>query len=317
MKKIFGVNFYFLLLILLQLFGGNFLRPLKPFIHNKMWAALLLTQFTFLIVPLIIYLIVTKKSPIETLRLKPLKIKNLLYVGVVGLLLYPIALFLGLLTNLFYHNNVNDVIQKMDSLPLWAFLLVIALTPAICEEFTLRGVILSGYKKASINRAAIITGFMFAVLHLNPSQFLYTFALGVILAYLVSVTDSIFSSMICHFIFNGISVVLAWNNIRNGTKSQDITSMPKIMVVSTLIVFFVIAVCATVAIVCIILHLKKVNNKQGYEDNNVLVDKSNNISYKEIEYNKYEKVEKNSLISLIGAYSPLAISVALYVVYAL
>jgi len=123
--------------------------------------------------------------------------------------------------------------------------------------------------------------------------------------------------MICHFIFNGISTVLTWNNIRNGTKSQDITAMSKTVVISTLSVFFVMAACATVAIIYIILHLKKVNAKQGYEDKNVLLDKGNNISYKEIEYNKYEKVEKNSIISLIGAYSPLAISVALYVVYAL
>lgn len=313
MKKIFGINFYFLILILLQLFGGYLLRPLKPFLHNQMWEALLLTQFAFLIIPLIVYLVVTKKSPIKTLRLKPLKIKNLLYVGLIALLVYPLASFLGLLTNLFFHNNVNDVLQKMDSLPLWALILVVALTPAICEELTVRGVILSGYKKIGINGSAIITGFMFAVLHLNPSQFLYTFALGVILAYLVSVTGSIFSSMICHFIFNGISSVLAWNLAKTGIKSQDISSMSKVIRISVLSVDFVFATAATIGIVYIILHLKK----QNHENENFLVDEGNNISYKEIECNAHEEVKKNSITSLIVAYSPLAISVVLYVVYAL
>jgi hypothetical protein len=201
----------------------------------------------------------------------------------------------------------------MDSLPLWAFVLVVALTPAICEEFTVRGIILSGYKKTNINKAAVITGFMFAVLHLNPSQFLYTFALGVILAYLVSVTDSIFASMICHFIFNGINAVLAWSVARSGVniKSQDITSLPVTLRVAALSLYFVLAVGATVAIVFIILHLKKTNAKHGYED----LEKS--ARYGEIQHNKDEKTEKNSVLSLIVAYSPIAISVALYVVYAL
>lgn len=309
MKKIFGINFYFLLLILLQLFGGYLLRPFVPFLHKQIWGELLLTQFAFLIVPLIIYLVVTQKSPVETLRLKPLKAKNWLYVGMVALLVYPIAIFLGLVTNLFFRNNVTDVLQKMSSLPLWAFVLVIALTPAICEEFTVRGIILSGYKKVSINKAAVITGFMFAVLHLNPSQFLYTFALGVILAYLVSITDSIFASMICHFIFNGINVLI-WATSKSSVKSQDINF-------ATLSSFFVMAAGATAAIVLILQHLKKINGKNYYGDNKVLRDSGNSIRYKEIEYNINESVEKNSILSLIGAYSPIAISVLLYVIFAL
>lgn len=316
MKKIFGINFYFLLLILLQLFGGYLLRPLTPFLHKEIWAALLLTQFAFLIVPLIIYLLVTKKSIIETLRLKPLKVKNWPYVGIIALLLYPIAMFLELVTNLFFHNNVTDLLQKMNSLPLWFFVLVIALTPAICEEFTVRGIILSGYKKVGINKAAVITGFMFAVLHLNPSQFLYTFALGVILAYIVSITDSIFASMICHFIFNGINAVLAWTTFKSGSKSQDINSMSLAIKISTLSVFFIIATVATVVIVLIIQHLKSINDKYSCENNKGMMYQENSIVYKEIEYNVDEQVKKNSILSLMGAYSPIAISVALYFVYA-
>ncbi|WP_026882423.1 CPBP family intramembrane glutamic endopeptidase [Clostridium akagii] len=319
MKKIFGINFYFLLLILLQLFGSYILQPFIPLLHKQIWAAILLTQFAFLIVPMIIYLLVTKKSPTEALRLKPLKAKNWLYVGGVALLVYPIATFLGLVTNLFFHNNVNDLLQKMDSLPLWAFVLVIALTPAICEEFTVRGIILSGYKKIGTGKAAIITGFMFGVLHLNPSQFLYTFVLGIILAYLVRVTDSIFASIICHFTFNGINAVLAWSIAKANIniKNQDITSTTLVMKISTLSVNFFLAAGATIGIVYIIKHLKKINQKDSYEDKLGFKDQENSILYKEIEYNKDEKVKKNSIISLLLAYSPIGISVVLYVIFAL
>lgn len=304
MKKVFYANVFFLILVLLQIFGGYLIKPFLPLLHLTLWSSLVLTQILFLIIPIIIYLIVTKQSPINTLRIKPLKIKDLFFVIITGFLVYPIASFLGLITNLVFHNNVNDVLAKMNTLPLWAMVLVIALTPAICEELTMRGAILSGYKKISINKAAVITGFLFGVLHLNPSQFLYTFVLGIILAYLVDATDSIFASMICHFIFNGINAVISWNTVRTGVKPQDITDIAPAVRNSVLIFFLVTSIISIILIICIIKKLKK--------DNMVTSDGEQRGIYME---NSQNKALINEPISTIKAYSPIAVSVIMYILF--
>lgn len=290
MKKVFGVNIYFLILVLFQIFGGYLIRPIAPFLHGKVWLALLATQVLFLLVPIIIYLIITMQSPFKVLRFRMLSGKNLIYSIIVGILIEPIAAFLGIVTSVFFHNNVTDVLGKMASIPLWAFIGIIALTPAICEEMTVRGIILSGYKKIDINKAAVITGLMFAILHMNPPQFLYTFAIGIILAHMVDATDSIFSSMICHFIFNGINAFSAWNSFRSGAKSNAALSM------SQNITLLVLAVISVWLIVIIIRKIRR-NKKQK------LIIQEVNLQQ-----------EKDNILSKIIAYSPILLSAVMYVV---
>lgn len=303
MKKIFGVNLYFLILVLLQVFGGYILTPFAAFLHGRIWLSLLVTQIVFLIFPLLIYLIVTRQPVLATLRLKKLKLKYLPSVIGVSFLVYPIAIFLGLITNLFFHNNVTDVLQKMNSLPLWAFVLIIALTPAICEEMTMRGIILSGYNKMGTAGAAIITGFLFAVLHMNPPQFLYTFALGIILVYLVRLTDSIFASMICHFMFNGVNASISWFAARHSVKGNDITSMDPMLRNFAIGLYFILAVMAVVGVVFVIRHIKKIST----ENETIHLDKVDGTV----------AIENDNVVYKLIAYLPILISVVLYIVYAL
>ena len=306
MKKVFYANVFFLILVLLQLLGGYLIRPFLSMLHLSLWSSLVLTQILFLIIPIIIYLLVTKQSPIKTLRIKPLKIKDLFLVVITGFLVYPIASFLGLITNLVFHNNVNDVLEKMNTLPLWAMVLVIALTPAICEELTMRGAVLSGYRRIGVNKAAVITGFLFGVLHLNPSQFLYTFVLGIILAYMVNATDSIFASMICHFIFNGINAVISWNTLRSGRKAKDITDIAPAVRNSAIIFFLVISIISIILIVLIIRELRK--NNMAVSD--LREHRGINMENQQNEY------LTNKSVSAITAYLPIVVSVIVYILFA-
>lgn len=307
MKKVFYANIFFLILVLIQICGGYIIKPFVELLHLNIGSILITTQILFLIVPIIIYLLVTKQSPISTLRIKPLKIKQLLLVIITGFLVVPIATFLGLITNLVFHNNVNDVLGKMSSLPLWAMVLIIALTPAICEELTMRGAVLSGYRKLSIGKAAVITGFLFGVLHLNPPQFLYTFALGIILAYIVDATGSIFASMICHFIFNGINVLASWASLKNGSKPQDITALSPAIRNSALIIYFIASIISIVIIIAIIKQLRK---------NNVNYMKSVESRADNVYGGVYEEgPEDGQIIGSIKTYSPIIVSVIIYFVF--
>ena len=84
----------------------------------------------------------------------------------------------------------NFVTGIVDS-PYIILLLLIAVLPAITEEITIRGVVLSGYEDKNIYLAASITGLLFGIMHLDPQQFLYAAVLGFVLALVVRITNSI------------------------------------------------------------------------------------------------------------------------------
>ena len=116
---------------------------------------------------------------------------------------------LSLISQLVFPNNVATVITAIIDTPYLLFLLLFAVMPAITEEITIRGVVLAGYDDENIYVSAVVTGLFFGIMHLDGQQFLYAVALGIILALVVRITKSIFSSMIIHFIINGTSVTMS------------------------------------------------------------------------------------------------------------
>ena len=92
---------------------------------------------------------------------------------------------------------------------LWQQVLLIGLMPAITEELLFRGFIFSAFlKNISPAMAIIISSAMFAAMHLSLLKFVPTFLLGVVFAYTVYKTKSLYSSMLLHFINNTFSVIV-------------------------------------------------------------------------------------------------------------
>ncbi len=162
--------------------------------------------YVFLI-PLGIYLIVTKSSLGEVIPHNRLSVKNVIFVIVLTALFAPIVSVISSVTALFAPTDINnEIIDIMNSLPFLLSVFAMAVMPAICEEIIFRGVLLSNYKSAGIAKAAVISGFMFGLIHGNLYQMLYAIAAGVFFAELVAYTNSIFASMLAHFLFNGVQV---------------------------------------------------------------------------------------------------------------
>ena len=93
------------------------------------------------------------------------------------------------------------------------FLLAIALLPAICEEMFFRGFIFSSFSKSkdknkSIKLAIICSGVLFGIMHMDFIRIIPTSILGIIFAYSVYKSGSIFVSMLLHFLNNSVAVVL-------------------------------------------------------------------------------------------------------------
>ena len=82
-------------------------------------------------------------------------------------------------------------------------LFLMALTPAICEEALFRGPILRGLRaRLSPAGAAILTGLLFGIYHLDSWRLLPTAILGVALSGIALASDSIVPAMVAHFVNN-------------------------------------------------------------------------------------------------------------------
>lgn len=81
--------------------------------------------------------------------------------------------------------------------------LVVALTPSICEEALFRGLVQYNLEVAGGAKIGyIVSGIAFAVYHTNPFSFIPLVALGIYFGYLVYRSNSIFLGMVAHFVNN-------------------------------------------------------------------------------------------------------------------
>ena len=175
-------------------------------------AGLFGTQMIILLVPLSVILY-TKKDIRESYGFRKTGIKS--YVGafftIIGM--FPISILISTgLVNLFPESadNVVTVFSDLMDGNIFVVLLVIAVTPAICEEMMFRGMIFHGMKAKYRTATAIVAvAVMFGLYHMSLVKFIPTGLLGLVVCYTVYVTDSIYPAMLMHFINNALSVLIS------------------------------------------------------------------------------------------------------------
>ncbi|MGG7145106.1 CPBP family intramembrane glutamic endopeptidase [Clostridium nigeriense] len=301
MTKVFKANIYFLIILLIEVFGPYALRPIYLTIGlSDTRLILLFNHLILFLIPAIIYLIVTKSSFKDTLRLNKLHWKDTLLIILLGFIVQPVMTFFSLIATFFFNNEVGSFISEINSTPYLLLLGLVALLPSITEEITIRGVVLSGYNNQNKYVAALVTGLFFGILHLDPQQFLYATVLGFIFALVVRITNSIYASMIIHFIVNGTSVTLAkiskiiTDSLPIAKEATELTlrniSFGEKMLL--LLVYGFIAIIFSIFIFLIIYALEKLNEKRKIEQGKIL---------KEEEFIK-EKVIDIPFILIIIAY---------------
>ena len=110
-----------------------------------------------------------------------------------------------------YNHSYSSTVypEKFNFFMFLASLILTAVLPAICEEFSVRGGLLTvigrGRRRES---AVIIMGVFFGLFHQNVTQVFYTALFGMLMAYIAYGQKSILPCMIVHFINNGTGVYL-------------------------------------------------------------------------------------------------------------
>lgn len=144
---------------------------------------------------------------------------HLLLMPLVG---YPLGLSLMLLAILFEVGvlkrplpSPQAALQLMRSLQdpaLRAFAVVaVAVVAPVAEEILFRGVLFRGLRlRWGLLPAMLASAALFSAAHLDPGHALPLFALGMLLAFTVEETGSVWPGIVLHAMVNGIATLLAW-----------------------------------------------------------------------------------------------------------
>lgn len=195
----------FISYILLSILAGAVIGVMD--INMPLWGSYLLSQ-AIVLLPALIYVAIHKINIIACMPYRRLRISDGLLSLLFGYALVPMMLFVNNLTSLFSTNYVQDSVQELIAYPFVVQLLIIAVLPACVEEFVFRGLIYHSYRKNGILGAAVLSGLVFGLMHLNINQLSYALLMGIVFALLVEATGSMYSSMLAHFAANSYSIIM-------------------------------------------------------------------------------------------------------------
>jgi sodium transport system permease protein len=180
---------------------------------------ILVSEVALLLFPVLLFIGVGGFKPVPTLSLRRPKGRELaaalFIIGGGTPLAWLLAWLQGFVIRIpsEYLEGMGDLlIAESFSRVAW-LLLILAATPAICEELLFRGVLLAGTRRHfSFPRVVLLNGLVFGAFHLFSGgvfRLLPTAWLGILLAWVVLRTGSIWTGFLMHFINNGSVVVLA------------------------------------------------------------------------------------------------------------
>jgi len=180
-------------------------------------SGLLAAEWLLLLVPAVLFVALGRFDPGLTLSLRAPKAPHLLGATLLIAGALPVVWLVGWLQS-FVLPIPWDLLEGLEELMtaqsvdrfLW-LVLILALTPALCEEIVFRGVLLGGTRTLEPWRMIALNGLVFGAFHLSFQtviRFLPTAMLGALIAWAVWRTGSLWVGTLMHFLNNATIVVL-------------------------------------------------------------------------------------------------------------
>lgn len=206
-NRISAVNIVFLVSMLISV-AAAFL-PLD-FLTGRPALQLVFSQL-ILVLPSVVYMVVHKIPYKEAVRLKKMKFADMAFSILLGILIQPVLTLINALSMLFATNTTSTFMLELSGqIPLLGAVLLMAVVPAVLEETVYRGVFYNEYSRIHPWKAALLSGFLFGLMHGNINQFCYAAVMGILFALVIEATGSILSTMLIHFWINAGSVVMIY-----------------------------------------------------------------------------------------------------------
>ena len=191
---------------------------------------LMATQYGVLLLPVVLVAVARRFPLTQTFSLRWPHWRSLLGSVLIGL---AASTAVGGLVSRFvripdeFQSEFLKLLQLGDnSTPLWMLWLVLAFTPALCEEAFFRGMMLSGLRRWGPWAAIGISALLFSLLHGLFSQLLPSFVLGLVLGYTVWRSGSLYCSILIHILNNGLIATLIWSSHGKDLATKSIPWSP-------------------------------------------------------------------------------------------
>lgn len=206
LKPYHGIIFFVIVIVAL-IFPGAFMQ--------YYWGVpgLVASELMFLVLS-ILYVLILRGDMKKVFPLRKVKLVSIFGTILLwgGTLL--VVMMLTMILMCFFPERMMSTSQGLSEafsvMSLQVQIIVVALVPAICEEFIHRGVILNSFRPIRNKWIAIVgVGILFGINHLDIWRFVPTAVLGIALTYVVYETDNIFYSVLYHFVNNAFSSIIS------------------------------------------------------------------------------------------------------------
>ena len=206
-NRIRAVNIVFLISMLISILVA--FLPLD-FLMEKPALQIVFSQI-ILVLPSVVYMKKYGLSYAETVRFKKMKLADMALCVLFGILIQPVLTLLNAVSMVFSTNTTSlFMLELSEQIVFPAALFLMAVVPAVLEESVYRGVFYNEYSKVNPWKAALLSGFLFGLMHGNINQFCYAAVMGILFALLIEATGSILSTMLIHFWINAGSVTMIY-----------------------------------------------------------------------------------------------------------
>ena len=205
-----------LLFFVSQLLGALFVAPLLQYLPSKNYEILAFISVNFIVALAILSVAMNILGfGWERIGLKKFQSKALLWVIPASIVYFFVSSVFTLLAMKFIPGFNADQAQDVgfsnvttSADLIITFVALVILTP-IFEEIVFRGVLFRGLRRRlPFWFAAIITSLAFALAHLQLNVAVDTFALSLVLCYLVEKSDSVFPAILLHATKNALAFLL-------------------------------------------------------------------------------------------------------------
>lgn len=214
-KRIKGATWFFVSLIVIYLAVAALFNFTRLGTKIGIVQNIIMSQ-SMIFIPALVYIIVSRCSFRDTLRIRRTHWSAIFIVPVFVVALEPLMTVINSISLLWVDSATTELsVSLVAKYPFWVSTALMALTPCIVEELAYRGIILGNFRCGSRIWAIVISGIMFGAMHMNFNQMAYAVVLGIMLGLLAEATGSILTTMLAHFCFNEISVVISyitWHN---------------------------------------------------------------------------------------------------------
>lgn len=226
-------------------------------IKNEFLSSFLIQIMVMFAIPMLLYTLLVSKNLKQTFKdtgFTKFSVRMLIISIILGFTLYFInsfvASFFSSVISMFGYESLSGSTTVTLN---YKFLLkefaLTAVLPGICEEFLHRGIVLQAGKKHSNPRyCLIVSSILFGLMHLNINQFFYATILGFLMGVVTLASDSIYPTIIIHFMNNFLSSYFFYGTKLNWPLAKFVAYCENILMKN----FFTFVVSSSIIVILLV-----------------------------------------------------------------